>query len=217
MKNTLFKSGLLLICGVLLGGASLPAGAVVFASETEQNITKTSSVVQSDMGTTELVTEIVDEVSIIANQYIHFDANLGIFVLDNAIESVLSEADIAQVVIQINETNSRLQTSKIESDMGTKVSVVDPSGIEYVVNPVFSRGEGTNSVTFYWNYARVKLSLTSIKNIGSGMSVGGLFIPHPIVSKACSLLGIAIGRVTSGIWFDYNYFNGILTGNAGWQ
>lgn len=217
MKNKLLKSSLILISGFVLGGASLPVSTLVFASETEQAVNINSNHVQSNYDTTELNTEIVNEVAFIAEQYIHFDATLGVFILDNAIENVLSEVDINQVVAQVNATNNQLQASKTEVNNSTQINAVDPSGTEYVVKPVFSRGEGTTSVTFHWNYARVKLSLTSIKNIGSGMSVGGLFIPHPIVSKACSLLGIAIGRVTSGIWFDYNYFNGILTGNAGWQ
>lgn len=218
MKNTLLKSGLLLICGVVFGGVLLPAGTVVFASETEQNITEISSVVQSNMDTTELVTAIVDEVSTIANQYIHFDANLGMFVLDNAIESVLSEADIAQVIAQINETNSQLQTSKIEADMGTKVSVIDPSGTEIIVKPVFSRGAGVNSVTYYWNYARIKIKAGSLKNaLGIGFAIGSIYAPARIIQAVCAGLSVGSGNITNGIWFDYNYAIGVLTGNFGKQ
>jgi hypothetical protein len=30
-------------------------------------------------------------------------------------------------------------------------------------------------------------------------------------------LGIKIGQINDGIWFDYNYVNGVLTRNWGWQ
>lgn len=220
MKNTLLKSGLLLICGVVLGGASLPAGAVVFASETGQNITETDSVVQSNMSTTELVTTIVNEVATIANQYIHFDNTLGAFVLDNTIENVLSEADVAQVVAQINATNSQLQSSKIEANSGTQVNVVDPSGTEFAVKPVFSRAAGVNSVTYYWNYARIKIkasSLTTALNVG--FAIGTVYAPARIIQGVCAVvLGAAIpSNIKNGIWFDYNYAIGVLTGNYGKQ
>lgn len=215
MNNKLFKSGIILISGFVLGSALLPTATLAFASETE-NVS--SNQVQTNSVTKELDTEIVDEVVTIANQYIHFDTTLGVFVLDNTIENVLSETDVAQVVTQINATNGQLQTSKIEENSQTQVNVVDPSGTELVVNPVFSRAAGVNSVTYYWNYARIKISAGSLKTaLGVGFAIGSIYAPARIIQAVCAGLSVGSGNITNGIWFDYNYAIGLLTGNFGKQ
>ncbi|MDZ5760639.1 hypothetical protein RAK27_18520 [Carnobacterium maltaromaticum] len=187
---------------------SLSVPSVTYASESLGNQPENSM----ESGITSILTD--SDVSV-ANAYVHFDESLNSFIVDDSIYNALSLDTINQVINQVSQTNIQLQNAK--SDKSVTTFAVDPAGNQTTVSMSLSRGAGTTSVTYYWNYARVRLSLNSIKNMGTVMSVGGLLIPHPIVSKACSLLGIGIGRVTSGIWFDYNYAIGVLCGNMGWQ
>lgn len=50
------------------------------------------------------------------------------------------------------------------------------------------------------------MSKGTIQGIGAGVTLAGIWIPEPVVSKIAATLGVAIGLIPSGIRFDYNFY-----------
>lgn len=151
----------------------------------------------------------------IINDFVNYDKITESFMINPDISSVLDthKINIAQDIII--ETNRHIQLAK--QDFMTNVTIETPEGIEFPINKLQSRAYGKNDIKFYWNYARVWLNKGTVQGIGTGLTLGGIWIPEPIVSKVAASLGVGIALTPSGIWFDYNYFNGVLTGNFGFQ
>ncbi len=65
--------------------------------------------------------------------------------------------------------------------------------------------EGVNKVEWYWWGARIYLSKTTVRWIGAGVTVGGIWVPEPVVSKILATIGaITAATVQGGIVFDAN-------------
>lgn len=65
--------------------------------------------------------------------------------------------------------------------------------------------EGITKMEFHWWGARIYLSRTTIQFLGAGTTIGGIWIPEPLVSKILASLGAVITTCPGGIVFDYNY------------
>ena len=69
---------------------------------------------------------------------------------------------------------------------------------------------GVTKVDFSWNKATIYLSKETLATAAGGVSVAGIFISEPIVSKVLSAVGgigaVAIGNnIERGVIFDVNY------------
>ncbi|USY54076.1 hypothetical protein NIZ91_15145 [Bacillus sp. 1780r2a1] len=66
-------------------------------------------------------------------------------------------------------------------------------------------------IQVYWSYARVYLFATTLSNLGVSLSLSGIWIPHAVASKVAGSLGVIIGLNTKDrIWFDYNFYTGVI-------
>lgn len=54
----------------------------------------------------------------------------------------------------------------------------------------------------YWWGLRIGLSKNTVNNIGSGVTIAGIWIPHPVVKGVVATLGVIIGRCPGGIVFN---------------
>ncbi|EAE6687546.1 hypothetical protein BG028_14855 [Listeria monocytogenes] len=126
----------------------------------------------------------------IAERYIAFNSELKQYVISPAINTELSKDKVAIIDSQVEITNKQINLSQKDSNIN--ITAVNPKGTDEVVKNTLLRGAGVNSIKFHWNYARVKISKSTLKNIGTGMTLGG-------------------------IWFDYNYFSNLLLTGYGWQ
>ncbi|EHC6329170.1 hypothetical protein JSZ18_001657 [Listeria monocytogenes] len=151
----------------------------------------------------------------IAERYIAFNSELKQYAISPAINTELSKDKVAIIDSQVEITNKQINLSQKDSNIN--ITAVNPKGTEEVVKNTLLRGAGVNSIKFYWNYARVKISKSTLKNIGTGMTLGGIWIPQRIAAGVCSSLGVGISKAQSGIWFDYNYFSNLLLTGYGWQ
>lgn len=153
-----------------------------------------------------------------ANQYVSFDeVNKEYFVSDSLMD-VLDYSDYLLVKNQVSNTNSKISFAL--SNGNDLVSAVDKDNNTVALNynlDVSNYSYGKNAIEFHWNYARCWLSKGAVRGIGTGLTLGGIWISANIVGKVCASLGVAASNVNNGIWFDYNYAIGMLNGNYGWQ
>lgn len=196
----------LLVSSILLGGGLLQ-GTSVFASEVEKDSgTKPTSVVKEDLSD--------NEISLI-NNYVFYDVTSQSFMLNDGLDLVLNSTKVDLAQAMINETNSHIQTAKKDSNVN--VTVTTPEGKDIKLTTRLSRAYGRNDVKFYWNYARVFLSKGTVQAIGGGLSLAGIWIGAGVVAQVAASLGVGIPFIPHGIWFDYNYFYGVLGGSFGFQ
>ncbi|EUJ30644.1 hypothetical protein [Listeria cornellensis] len=190
--------------------ASLAPATLVHADETSENTTH------------ERIADVIaltDADTLLAGEYISFNTAINQFVIDNAITNVLSPEKIKLIEEHVNLTNNQINETK--TDLTTVVTAIDPSGNESTLNNVrVARAAGVNSVSYHWNYARIKIKASSLNfAVQSGFAIGSVYAPARIVQGACAVAGVGLGlnSFKNGIWFDYNYLVGVLCGNAGKQ
>ncbi|MBC1353509.1 hypothetical protein HB837_13750 [Listeria innocua] len=153
--------------------------------------------------------------NIFAEKYITFNSELKQYVVSPSISTELTYEQVEAIKLQVEKTNEQITLAKKDSTIN--ITAVNQNGNEEVVKRTLLRGAGVNSIKFHWNYARVKISKSTLQNIGTGLTLGGIWIPHRIVAGVCASLGVGISKAKSGIWFDYNYFSNLVLTGYGWQ
>jgi len=192
----------------ILGGVSLINESV---SADSLNQPQNTLVSNSDTGISDHLVDVV-------NSYVSFNHDMNKFVLDKNVKHVVTVHELNLIKDQINTTNKAISKSLTGTN---DVTVVDSDNNEFKINDgqnMSISGAGKTDIVFYWNYARIYLSKGTLQTaIGAGAVVGGVYAPAKIVAAACGIVGLSAGHITSGIWFDYNYFVGVLVGNVGLQ
>ena len=62
--------------------------------------------------------------------------------------------------------------------------------------------QGVDKVEVYWWGVRVWISGPTLRTIGAGVSIGGIWIPEPLISKVVATLGVLIATSSGGIVFN---------------
>ncbi|MBC1499695.1 hypothetical protein HB943_03695 [Listeria weihenstephanensis] len=188
--------------------ATLGPAVSVYADETNGNN------VEENVPTVDVLT---DSDVLVADQYISFNAESGKFVIDYSLVNVFSAEKVKLIEEQVSLTNNQIKESK--PDLSVVVSAADPSGQESRLNASgLLRSAGVNSITYHWNYARIKVNASNLRYaIGAGLVMGSTYVPARLVIAACGIAGLATSNIKNGIWFDYNYLIGVLCGKAGKQ
>ncbi|WP_430535381.1 hypothetical protein [Listeria rocourtiae] len=188
--------------------ASLAPAIVVNADEINNN-TKVSAL---------SVGILTDADILAANNYISFDINTKQFVVDSTIANIFPAEKVALVEEYVKQTN--IELAGIKQDGSEVASAIDPTGHETVLTPILLRGAGVNSVTFHWNYARIKIKASSLKAaLAIGFTISSVNVSSKVVASALAAAGVAAGlkNFKNGIWFDYNYVTGGFLSHAGLQ
>lgn len=129
-----------------------------------------------------------------------YDDSTKEFSIKEGAKAALSKSDYTLLNTCITVTNSNLQKADFSS---AKVFVVSPEQEGKEISFYYS--DGVTKIEFHWWGATIYLSESTIESIGKGVTIGGIWIPHPIVSKILSTLGVVITSCPGGIAFDYNY------------
>lgn len=158
-------------------------------------------------------TELTDTIREKADPYVSVLGDK--FVLDDdAASSVLSEEEQTVVDSSIREANAAIKSASTELNVEKKVTsdaitfsqttgpqIVNTDGDS--VDPYYQPGR--NGVEYYWWGVKVLLSQRTVQFIGAGISIAGVWIPEPVVSKLAATLGIAVALAPGGVWADYSY------------
>ena len=124
----------------------------------------------------------------------------------------------------VNERNSVLNrllpyaTSYIA--VGRGITIAEISNDHYGIESAWA-DPGVNAVQFFWWGMRIFLSADTVRVIGAGVAIAGIWIPLPVVNKVVATLGVAISLINRGIWFDTTYLSGLPNVpsiiRSGWQ
>ena len=138
------------------------------------------------------------------------------FVIDGAAKSALTPNELQKVEASVKEANTAIASASSTNDPSVEKKVNDKSiafsqstgpRIENTdgdaVDPFFQPGR--NGIEYYWWGVKVFISQGTLKGIGAGVSIAGVWIPEPLVSKIVSTLGIAVAVAPGGIWADFTY------------
>lgn len=202
----IYKKSAAALAALMLASTIMPV-TNIYAAENEQEInTKVEKRILSEQ-----------EISI-ADKYISFNTNTNTFELSSNILHEVSKSQYENILEQVNNTNELITTAIHDESDDLVVDVIDSDGDRIALKEVYIRGRGVNKVEFYWNYARIFIDAGNVSlALQVGFVIGTVYAPAKIVQAVCGILGIASGNINHGIWFDYNYFIGVLCGNAGLQ
>ncbi len=159
------------------------------------------------------------QIESIADQYIRFDSKSQEFKIDlENLKIVLPQEQVENVVKQVNDTNEKIKNSLNNENNEFSIYIVDSNNNKISLKENLARKNGKNDIEFYWNYARIYIDGNNVRlAVQAGFIIAGIHIPGKKIATVCGLLGLAAGEIRHGIWFDYNYFIGILCGNFGLQ
>lgn len=136
------------------------------------------------------------------NEWVTYDTTSNEFMIKEGAKGVLEDTDYTLLESCLEITNSNIAMADFSSG---EVFVVAPEneGGAHIAAARYS--EGVTKIDFHWWGATIYLSKTTINLIGGGVTIGGIWIPEPVVSKILSTLGVVIALCPGGIAFDYNY------------
>jgi hypothetical protein len=160
----------------------------VFAAEKANTLKETPTLSQTQKNT--------------LNEWVTYDDEANKFLIKTGAQDALAQSDYALLNECLAVTNSNIAMADFSSGEVFVVSPQDEGRTEFAVA---SFNEGVTKIDFHWWGATIYLSKTTINLIGAGVSVGGIWIPEPLVSKILSTLGVAVALCPGGIAFDYNY------------
>ena len=145
------------------------------------------------------------------DSYVALDAeNYQYYLVENAVDE-LTEHEYNALSAMINDTNS--MTSQISVQENETIFTADKeiTITQYTEDSGAPRSyaasepqynEGINQVQVYWWGVRVWLSGSTVRNIGQGVTIAGIWIPEPLVSKVLATAGVVLSVAPGGIVFN---------------
>lgn len=179
------------------------------------------------------ISSVTDSVRWKADRFIWLSGDQ--FTISPSASNYLSDSEMLQVELSIQTANEQIRVAQADPNLEETtshkvVTFTEVSGPEISdtdgddVSPYFR--EGKTAVNFHWWGVRFYYSKTTVQWIGAGVTVGGLWIPEPFVSKVLGSLGAVSTLTPGGIWFDLGYDQlatistnpfGIIPRRAGFQ
>lgn len=141
------------------------------------------------------------------------------FSVDSEAESAFSQKDLQEIENEVKAQNEKINEAKADSNLemkvagdsvtfwekGPKISSSDNDDID----PYFQ--EGRNGIEFHGTTVRLLMSKTTINRMGTGIAIGGIWVPEPVVSKILATAGVLGGVAPGGIYADFGIAS-IVTG-----
>lgn len=164
------------------------------------------------------------------DKFVLFNENKRIYEIDNIAKDKLNSTEYQQLNKSINNTNNFLGT--IDFNTNDLVEVVDANNnYLYKNNKIINNNnnyystallakkksfkEGVNKVVTYWWGADIYIKKSTINLAGGGVSIAGIWLPDPFISKVVATVGVAVGFAPGGIAFRYNYARGGISSAIG--
>ncbi len=127
------------------------------------------------------------------------------FIIDtNKLPKDIASEELSKLKALISQKNEIISDSenlkngtRIEQN-NNSVTIISNSGNSGLLR----FREGSNYVHVYWWGLRIGLSKSTVNGIGTGVAIGGVWIPEPTVSKILASLGILAAASPGGIVFN---------------
>lgn len=152
----------------------------------------------------------------------------GEFVVSSDAESHLTAVELDSVNSAVTSINGKIADSKRQGfaheQSGDTIrfseKTAQPSSGSSMASASAVNGGVTKVETKWWGF-EVYLSNADAVTATAGISLGGIWIPEPIISKAFASLGIvgaqALARDGRGIQFNWNALSGPNLTSVRWQ
>lgn len=190
--------GYTVIASMLLTGTALPLNKVA-ASEVDNKPDINNVYTQQS----EVTTVLTDQEIQLLDPYVTFDSVNQVYDISAEASIELNAELYNKLVNQIQLTNIQMQQLSLDEQVG---NLQPADGVTLYAAKKYVNG--INKVDYHWWGATVYISRNTLIAAGAGVSIGGLWIPEPIISKALGSLGIALGAtasITGGIKFDFRW------------
>lgn len=145
------------------------------------------------------------------DKYVTLNSETLEFVIIDGAELELNDKEYALLQERLYETNATLSSINLgvnETAILTDETVVisqytQPLEDGYATYSRFK--EGINRLEVHWWGYRIFLSKTTLHYIGGGLTLGGIWIPEPLISKIAASAGVIISFAPGGIVFNTNF------------
>lgn len=178
-----------------------------------------STQVDSYARTTSFAGASIDEIG----QYVLFDSETQKYVLSDLAYSVFSDQTLKEVEDTLATQNDYRQQLQEMNSSNDSVLVSTASNGVLTVDDVSSENQelryqnGINKVSVYWYGFRVYMSRTTLHALGAGTSIGGIWVPEPVVSKILATVGVVAALAPGGIKFNFSPAVTIIPWGLEWQ
>ena len=223
---------LCLVCSVV--GSSTIAFATTNTNSTLKNNTSIQDTTSTTMAVNQLQTKPLSQASIASKAlnnlepYVNIVNNKYVLMIPDNVKNSINKDDLTIAENHVKDLNNIIveyNVKDVSMDSGFTI-IIDESKIASTsantMMPTASATskEGVTKIEAHWNYARVWMSKSACRKVGTAFGGGVVAIfgdALKVIPVAGSVIAAALGTVImdyfvnkpySAIWFDYNYVTG---------
>ncbi|MFI8684612.1 hypothetical protein [Rossellomorea sp. NPDC077527] len=198
------KASLTGLASVMLVSAIAPGVSASNGETQKLEINETENMNELNLTGIEGDVVITEKEKVKFEQYVKLRDNSEYIISDEA-KVKLSKQEYEKLQSVLDDTNIF-----ISNNYGN-INIIDPnqesikkdSDKMMVSIAAFKNGK-TDVDTFWWG-VRIYLSKYTIRAIGAGVTIGGIWVPEPLITKILATLGVVVALCPGGIQFDMNW------------
>ena len=153
------------------------------------------------------------ENSSLYNQYIVFNSQQQKYALTDDAKLKLDSEVLEALENQLIQTNSFIKETVINNSENDEIVFSNPQQPQLtetlnntgIVTMATKYKEGVNKIVYHWWGTSVYVSKKTINNIGTGVTIGGIWMPASLLKPVVATLGVVLGKLPGGIIFDRVY------------
>ncbi|MHD0398409.1 hypothetical protein ACY2DA_11255 [Staphylococcus simulans] len=131
--------------------------------------------------------------------------------VDESAQRELDKQEYKALVTHVDSINKLVRETWENANAQEKneIDIVDPKENDisnYAAKAKYK--EGVTKVTFHWWGAKIYIKKSHLRNVGKGLTVGGIWIPHKILSKVAATGGVILASAPGGIIINRTYVGG---------
>lgn len=146
--------------------------------------------------------EYFEDNSEVYDKYINFDNSTLTYSVNRSAQKALEYKEYKALVNHVDSVNNTVKETWNNANTSEKkeIDIVDPKGeTESDFTTEAKYKEGVTKVTFHWWGAKIYIKKSHLRNLGKGLTVGGIWIPHKVVSKVAATGGVILASAQGGI------------------
>lgn len=144
-------------------------------------------------------------------KYINYDANSMNYSVSKNAKNDLETEEYNALVNHIDSMNNMIKETwnNANENEQKEIDVINPneqSDSDFVTEANYK--EGVTKVTFHWWGAKIYIKKSHLRNAGNGLTVGGIWLPHKVLSKVTATGGVILSSAPGGIIINRTYVGG---------
>lgn len=141
------------------------------------------------------------------DKYVSLDKDKLQFSISDEAKGELTNQEYRFLLDRVNETNKIYsnidKTKDVTISTENKTIIIQENIDMSVPSARSSYKEGKTDIKGYWWGSRVWLSRTTIRNIGEGVGLAGIWIPKHVIAASVATMGWALTKVPGGVVFNW--------------